>query len=176
MTLNKSLMNYCTCPFYRGSCFLTFNCLVKEIYTQFIVKGFFSFYGAKARSMSGPPYYRGLTVSLRHATLLGLLWSGDLPHAETTTYHTAQNSKEIGIRAPGGIRTRSPRNRVATDRRLIPRGHRNRRDVSLLIIIFTISYQNVIYILFCLVRLNSIRNNAIICLSRVSFKLVSFAL
>jgi len=85
MALNKSLINSCICPFYRGSYFLTLNCLVKEIYTQFIVKGSFSLYGAKVRSMSGPPHYRRFTITLRHATLLGLLWSGDPPHAETST-------------------------------------------------------------------------------------------
>jgi hypothetical protein len=68
---------------------------------------------------------------------------------------------------------------VATDRRLLPRGHRNLLDVSLLIIIFGISCQIVIYILFCLVRQTAqeiLQLLQLLQLSRVSYKLVSIAL
>ena len=45
---------------------------------------------------------------------VGLLWTSAQPDAEIST---SQNSQEIDIYAPGGIRTRSPNKRAASDQR-----------------------------------------------------------
>jgi len=46
-------------------------------------------------------------------------------HRRTVYLHNTQHSRETNIHAPGGIRNRNPRNRVAADLRQRPRGHRN---------------------------------------------------
>ena len=50
------------------------------------------FYGVTAPSGPGPPRNRGFTITLRHNTLGGLLWTSDQPDAETSTWqHTTLN-------------------------------------------------------------------------------------
>ena len=67
-----------------------------------------------------PPYYRGLTITLRHTTL------GRTPLCEGSAhrrhlYLTTQRSKQTDIHAPGGIRTHNPNKPAAADPRLRPR-------------------------------------------------------
>jgi hypothetical protein len=58
---------------------------------------------------------------------VGLLWTRDRPVAETATLlHTTLNKKQSSM-LHGGIRNRNPSQRAAVDRRLRPRGHRDRR-------------------------------------------------
>jgi len=51
---------------------------------------------------------------------VGLLWTSDQPDAPDNTQHSLRHS------CPGGIRTRNPMKRAATDLRLGPHGHRSR--------------------------------------------------
>jgi hypothetical protein len=55
---------------------------------------------------------------------VGLLWTSDWPIVETSN---TQHTQEVDFHARGGIRTRSPRKRVAAVPRLIPRGRQVRR-------------------------------------------------
>jgi hypothetical protein len=78
--------------------------------------------GAIATTGTWPPHYLGFTITLRHTPKsVGLLWTGDQPDAETSTWqHT--NSQETDICATGRIRTHDPNNRPAADPHLRPRG------------------------------------------------------
>ena len=40
-------------------------------------------HGAKAPSGTGPPHYRGFTITLRHPELGKTFWTSDQPEAET---------------------------------------------------------------------------------------------
>jgi hypothetical protein len=56
---------------------------------------------------------------------VGRLWRSDQSDAETyTRQHTTP--QDTDIHAPGGIRTRNPRERAAADSRLRPLGHWDR--------------------------------------------------
>jgi hypothetical protein len=84
---------------------------------------------------SGPPHYRGLTITLRHTPQsVGLLWTGDQLVAETSTWQHTQHSQDTNIHAGCGIRTHDPSKRTATDRRLRRRGHWDRLTSPLLCI------------------------------------------
>jgi hypothetical protein len=78
-----------------------------------------SFHDATVPSGTGPPSYRGFTVTLRHTTIGRTsldewsVWSTDL--TQHTTLKTVTH----------GIRTRNPSKRAAADPRLKPRGQWN---------------------------------------------------
>jgi hypothetical protein len=74
--------------FLKGNRFLLILRLHFKDATNQILYFFSS--GAAAPSVPGPPNYRGFTITLRHTPhLVGLLWTGDQPHAETSTWqHT----------------------------------------------------------------------------------------
>jgi len=57
---------------------------------------------------------------------VGFLWTSDRPDAETSTWQHTTHTKETDIHAPSGIGTRNRSMRAAVDRRLRPRGHRDR--------------------------------------------------
>ena len=57
---------------------------------------------------------------------VGLLWTSDQPVTETSTRQYTQHSQRTTIHAPGGIRIRNPRKRLAVDTRLRPLGHWDR--------------------------------------------------
>jgi len=56
---------------------------------------------------------------------VGLLWTSDQPVAETLPDNT-QRSRQTARRAPGWIRSRNPRKRVAAVLRFRRRGHWDR--------------------------------------------------
>jgi len=59
-----------------------------------------------------------------------LLCTSDQPDAETSTWqHTTITNRQTYIHAAGGIRTRNPKKRAATNPRLRPRGHRKRPQI-----------------------------------------------
>jgi len=75
---------------------------------------------------SGPisPYYRGLTITLRHNTLGSSPldeWSARRRDLYLTTYNTHKRHP-----CPGGIQTRIPSKRAAADPRFRPGGHWDR--------------------------------------------------
>jgi hypothetical protein len=86
----------------------------------------FSFHGVAAPSRPGRPHYRRFTIRLRPTTLgrtpldEGSARRRDL-YLTTHNTHNRQTSMP-----PGGIRTRNPSKRRATDPRLRPRGHVDR--------------------------------------------------
>jgi hypothetical protein len=59
---------------------------------------------------------------------VGLLWTSDQPDARPTPDNT-QHSQATDIYARGGIRTRNPSKRAATDSRLRRRGHWDRPNM-----------------------------------------------
>jgi hypothetical protein len=61
---------------------------------------------------------------------VGLLWTSDQPDAETSTWQRTTLTADRH-RAPGGIRTRNPSKRAASNPRLRPRDGRDRRWVIL---------------------------------------------
>jgi hypothetical protein len=66
---------------------------------------------------SGPrsPYCRGFTITLRHTNSVGLLWTSDLPDAETSTWqHTALTTDKH----PCFRRDSNPQSQQASGRRL----------------------------------------------------------
>ena len=54
---------------------------------------------------------------------VGLLWTGDQPVAETSTWQRIQHPQRTNIHDPVGIRTRNPCKRSAVDTRLRPLGN-----------------------------------------------------
>jgi hypothetical protein len=65
-------------------------------------------------------------ITLRHTPQsVGLLWTGDRPVAETSTWQH-KHSQETNIHASGGIRTHDPSKRSASDLLRRPRGHWDR--------------------------------------------------
>ena len=78
----------------------------------------------------GPNQYRAFTITnTPHA--VGFLRTSDRPVAEIPAWHhththTHKHTQETDTHDPGGIRTRSPGKRAATDPRLRPRGHWDR--------------------------------------------------
>jgi len=58
---------------------------------------------------------------------VGLLWMSDQPDAETYIFTTRDTRKILISMLPGGVRTRSPNKRVASDPLLRPRVHRDGR-------------------------------------------------
>ena len=86
---------------------------------------YFSFHGASDLSWPWPPHFPGYTITLRHTTVVGLLWTSNQPVALTLPDST-QHSQEKNILSPSGIRTRNPSQRVTADPGLRPRGHWHR--------------------------------------------------
>ena len=89
------------------------------------------FYGTKASIVSGPPHYRGFTVTLGRITLGRTAldeWSARHRELYLATHNT---HKRQDIRAPG-IRTRNSSKRVTADPHLRPRGHRDWLSCTLL--------------------------------------------
>jgi hypothetical protein len=72
---------------------------------------------------SEPPQLWGYEITHNDTTQsVGLLCTSDQPVAETSTWQHTQHSQQTNIHAPGGIRTRNPSRRAATDPRLRPLG------------------------------------------------------
>jgi hypothetical protein len=82
-------------------------------------------HGATAPSGPGPPYYQSFTITLRHITFVGLLWTSDQPEPQTSTLQHTTLTRD-NIHATGGIRIRTPTKRAAAEPRLRPRGHWDR--------------------------------------------------
>jgi hypothetical protein len=83
-------------------------------------------HGATAPSGPGSPRYRGFTITHRHTTLGRIPldeWSARRRDIYLTTHNT---HKRQDIHAPGGIRTRNPSKRSATDSRVRRRGYWDR--------------------------------------------------
>ena len=59
---------------------------------------------------------------------VGLLWTGDRPVAETSTWRNTTLTTDRDSHAHGGTRTRNPSKRTAVDPRLRPRGQWDRRN------------------------------------------------
>ena len=73
-----------------------------------------------------------LEVSRSHSDTshwVGLFWTSDRPVAET--WQHTQQSQETDIHAPGGTRTHNPSKRAAADSRRRPRGHWDRRRLTI---------------------------------------------
>jgi hypothetical protein len=94
--------------------------LNKILFTLRHEKAYFFAHGSTAPSGPLLPYYRGFTITLRHATLGSGLVTG--PTQQSLPDNT-QQSQEKDIHASGGIRTRDPNKRAAADPRITPRGH-----------------------------------------------------
>ena len=60
---------------------------------------------------SGPPLCLGFEITLRHTTLVGILWTRHRPVVEKSDY--TQHSQRTGIHNPDGIRIRNPRKRAS---------------------------------------------------------------
>jgi hypothetical protein len=75
-----------------------------------------------------PPFSGFLDHTHTHIHTVRILWTGDQPVAETSTYTGQHNiyTQQTNIHAPSGIRTRNPSNQAAADLRLRPRGHWDR--------------------------------------------------
>jgi hypothetical protein len=77
------------------------------------------FQGATAPSGPGPPHCRVFTITLRHTTLVRLLWTSDQPYAESSTcQHTTLTTDRNEC-----PRRDSTSKWEAKDPRLRPRGH-----------------------------------------------------
>jgi hypothetical protein len=64
-----------------------------------------------------------LLITLRHTSQsVWLLWKGDQPVAETSTWQN-KHSQETNIHAPGGVRNHDPSKRSAADRAATGIGH-----------------------------------------------------
>jgi hypothetical protein len=75
-------------------------------------------------------------ITLRHTPQsVGLLWTSDRPVAETSTWQHKHCTRK-NIYAPCGIRTHDPSKRWAADLRLRQRGHWDRREIYLRVVIF----------------------------------------
>ena len=68
------------------------------------------------------PYGVSQTHSLDTPQSVALLWTGDQPDAQASTWKK-QLSLETNIHAPGGIRSHSPIKRAAAIRHSGPSGH-----------------------------------------------------
>jgi len=66
---------------------------------------------------------RSDTLDTPHS--VGILWTSDRPDARYVP-DSAQQSQQIDVHAPGGIRTRNPSKRAAADPRLRQCGHWDR--------------------------------------------------
>jgi hypothetical protein len=87
---------------------------------------FYIFNGATAVSGPGPPHYRGFRSFSGTPHSVGLLWTSDIPDAETSIWqHT--HSRQTDIHATGAVRTRNSSNRVAVEPLHRPRGRWHRR-------------------------------------------------
>ena len=80
------------------------------------------FHCARAPRWSGPPHYRGFTITFGHITLCSTLLNEWTARRRDLYVTTLNSHKRQDIHAPGGIRTCSPNKRVAADPRLRPRG------------------------------------------------------
>jgi hypothetical protein len=91
------------------------------------------FHGTTAPSGPGPPHYRGFTITIRHTTFGRTSldkWSASSRDLYMTTHNTRHTQENINT--TGGILTHNPSKRTATDPRLRPSGHWNRRFISLI--------------------------------------------
>ena len=80
-----------------------------------IIKSTFSPHVATAPSESGPPHYRGFTITLGHTTL-GRTPLGEWSARRRDLYLTTHNThKKTDISAAGSIRIYKPRKRAAAD-------------------------------------------------------------
>jgi hypothetical protein len=75
----------------------------------------FFFHGATFPIVPGLPHYRGLTITQHYR------WDSSgrvMSPTQTPLPHNTQHSQQTDTNASGGIRTRNPSKRAATDRRL----------------------------------------------------------
>jgi hypothetical protein len=83
-------------------------------------------------SMAGQPSWVFSLLRFEYHTqtqhTIGLLSTSDRPFAETSAYNI-QQSQGTNIHAPGTIRTCTSSKRAAADKRLRPRGHRDRQPM-----------------------------------------------
>jgi hypothetical protein len=86
------------------------------------------FHGTRATSVSGPPQYRGFTITLRHTTL------GRTPLDEWLARRRDLylNTHETDIHAPGRIRTHNPSKPAPADPCLRPRGNCDRLVLTII--------------------------------------------
>jgi hypothetical protein len=85
--------------------------------------------------------FRLHTHTHTHTQPVGLLWMSDQLVAESATNTT--QTQETNIHALSGIRTRDHSSWVSLDQRLIPHAHRERRNIYLFFVIYTILWGNV---------------------------------
>jgi hypothetical protein len=103
-------------------------------------------YVVTVRIGSGPPYYRGFTITLRHTTLGGTpldelsAQCRDL-YLTTHSTHKRERERDRDIHAPGGIRTHNSNKRPAVDPHLKQRGQRDRLSLFSHQIVFALSNQ-----------------------------------
>jgi len=87
---------------------------------------FFFIHGETFPSGPEPPYCRGFAITLLYTShSVGFLWTSDTPTQQTLP-DNKQHSQQTDIHALGCFRTHYPNKREAADRRLRPRGHRDR--------------------------------------------------
>jgi hypothetical protein len=75
-------------------------------------------------------------IDTRHS--VGLPWTSDQSHAQTSTCTTYNTHKRQVLNAPAGFEPPNPSKRAAADPRLRPRGHWDRSIMMMMMIIIII--------------------------------------
>jgi len=88
---------------------------VKEIFS--------SLHGATVPTGPGPPHYRRSTITLRHTTLLRLLWMSDQPEAENFTRKSTTVTRERLSCLPRVSKPQTEKKQAVSEPRLRPRGN-----------------------------------------------------